>query len=79
LLFDHTTNPYGPEEIAKLCRDKNIRWVIVKQDLQLEEDPVENRDRLIELLEKDFEQVESLNNYDVYRRSDPEKDQDDER
>ena len=78
LLFDHTTNPYSPEEIAKLCRDKNIRWVIVKQDLQLEEDPIENRDHLIELLEKDFEQVESLNNYDIYRRSDPERDQDDE-
>ncbi|PYS83713.1 MAG: hypothetical protein DMF70_06285 [Acidobacteria bacterium] len=78
LLFDHTTNPYSPEEIAKFCRDKNIRWVIVKQDLQLEEDPVENRDHLIELLEQDFEQVESLNNYDIYRRSDPEKDQDDE-
>ena len=78
LLFDHTTNPYSPEEIAKLCRDKNIRWLIVKQDLQLEEDPVENRDRLIELLEKDFEQVESLNNYDIYRRSDPERDEDDE-
>jgi hypothetical protein len=78
LLFDHTTNPYSPEEIAKLCRDRNIRWVIVKQDLQLEEDPVENRNRLIELLEQDFEQVESLNNYDVYRRSDSEKDQDDE-
>jgi hypothetical protein len=78
LLFDHTTNPYSPEEIAKLCRDKDIRWVIVKQDLQLEEDPVENRDRLIELLEQDFEQVESLNNYDIYRRNDSEKDQDDE-
>jgi hypothetical protein len=78
LLFDHTTNPYSPEEIAKLCRDKNIRWVIVKQELQLEEDPVENRDRLIELLEQDFEQIESLNNYDIYRRRDPEKDQDDE-
>jgi MFS family permease len=78
LLFDHTTNPYSPEEIVKLCRDKNIRWVIVKQDLQLEEDPVENRDRLIELLEKDFELVESLNNYDIYRRSDPEKDETDD-
>jgi MFS family permease len=78
LLFDHTTNPYSPEEIAKLCRDKNIRWVIIKQDLQLEEDPVENRDHLIELLEQDFEQVDSLNNYEIYRRSDPEKDQTDE-
>jgi hypothetical protein len=78
LLFDHTTNPYSPEEIAQLCRDKNIRWVIVKQDLQLEEDPVESRDHLIELLERDFEQVESLNNYDIYRRNDPRKDQGDD-
>ena len=78
LLFDHTTNPYSPEEIAKLCRDKNIRWVIVKQDLQLEEDPVESRDHLIELLEQDFEQVESLNNYDIYRRSDPKQGADDD-
>lgn len=74
LLFDHTTNPYSPEEIAQLCRDRNIRWIIVKQDLQLEEDPVKDHDHLIELLEKDFEQVESLNNYDIYRRSDPDKD-----
>jgi 4-amino-4-deoxy-L-arabinose transferase-like glycosyltransferase len=73
LLFDHTTNPYSPEEIVQLCRDQNVRWVIIKQDLQLEEDPVENRDRLIELLEKDFEQVETLNNYDIYRRNDPGK------
>ena len=78
LLFDHTTNPYSPEEIAQLCRDRNVRWIIVKQDLQLEEDPVENRDHLIELLEKDFEQVESLNNYDIYRRNDPGKVESDE-
>ncbi len=75
LLFDHTTNPYSPEEIANLCREKNVRWLIVKQDLQLEEDPVENRDHLIELLEKDFEQVESLNNYDIYRRNESEPDE----
>jgi len=75
LLFDHTTNPYSAEEIANLCREKNIRWVIVKQDLQLEEDPVENRAHLIELLERDFEQVESLNNYDIYRRNESEPDE----
>jgi hypothetical protein len=75
LLFDHTTNPYSPEEIVRLCRDRNVRWVIVKQDLQLEEDPVENRDHLIELLEQDFEQVESLNDYDIYRRNESEPDE----
>jgi len=70
-LFDRTTNPYSPEEIIKLCGDRNIRWVIVKQDLQLDDDRVEqDKDRLTELLDEDFEQVESLNNYDIYRRND---------
>jgi len=76
LLFDHTTNPYSPDEIANLCREQNIRWVIVKQELQLEEDPVENRDRLMQLLEKDYEQVESLGNYDIYRRDGASQEQD---
>lgn len=76
LLFDHTTNPYSPDEIANLCRDQNIRWVIVKQELQLEEDPVENRERLMQLLEKDYEQVESLGNYDIYRRDGASEEQD---
>jgi hypothetical protein len=70
-LFDRTTNPYSPEEIIRLCRDRDIRWVIVKQALQLDDERVEqDKDRLTELLDEDFEQVESLNNYDVYRRND---------
>jgi hypothetical protein len=70
-LFDRTTNPYSPEEIIKLCRDRDIRWVIVKQDLQLDDERVEqDKDRLTELLDEDFEQVESLNDYDIYRRND---------
>jgi hypothetical protein len=31
---------------------------------------------LTEVLERDFEQVESLNNYDIYRRSEPDADED---
>jgi len=74
-LFDRTTNPYSPEEIIKLCRDRNVRWVIVKQDLQLEDDRVDqDKDRIAELLDDDFEQIESLGNYDVYRRNEPEVD-----
>lgn len=80
LLFDHTVNPYSAEEILKIARERNIRWLIIKQDLQNEDEQVEQeRDRLTEVLEGDFEQVESLNNYDIYRRKDPEdKDDDDE-
>ncbi|MFS8084293.1 MAG: hypothetical protein ACMG6H_01560, partial [Acidobacteriota bacterium] len=78
LMFDHTVNPYTPEEILKLARERNIRWLIVKQDIQDEDEQIEQeRDRLTEVLEQEFEQVESLKNYDIYRRSDPEKDKDD--
>lgn len=69
LMFDHTVNPYSDAEILELARTRNIRWLIVKQDLQLEEDQVDqDKERLLKLLEQDFEQVESLSNYDIYRR-----------
>jgi hypothetical protein len=70
LLFDQTVNPYSAEEIVRQARDRNIRWVIVKQDLQDEDEQLEKqRDELTEALEEDFEQVESLKNYDVYKRT----------
>ena len=72
LLFDHTVNPYSPEQIRAICRERNITWLIVKQDLQNEEDAVDNeKDKITAALEDDFEQVESLTNYDIYRRIDP--------
>jgi len=81
LLFDHTVNPYSPEQIREICRERNITWLIVKQDLQNEEDAVDaEKDRITTALEDDFEQVESLKNYDIYRRIDPnaKKDSDDD-
>jgi hypothetical protein len=72
LLFDHTVNPYSPEQIRALCRERNIQWLIVKQDLQNEEDTVDQeKDLITSALEEDFEQVESLANYDIYKRIDP--------
>src|SRR2546426_5876265 len=71
LLFDNTVNPYLADEILKLARERNIRWLIVKQDLQDEDEQLEKqRDELTEVLEQEFEQVESLKNYDIYRRND---------
>ncbi len=81
LLFDHTVNPYSPEQIRDLCRERNIQWLIVKQDLQNEEDAVDQeKERITAALEDDFEQVESLTNYDIYKRIDPNarKDADDD-
>ncbi|MDX6382503.1 MAG: hypothetical protein QOK48_76, partial [Blastocatellia bacterium] len=79
LLFDRTVNPYSPEEILNICRQRNISWVIIKQDLQDEDEQVEQeRDRLTEAVETEFEQVESLGNYDIYHRIDPNKQSDDD-
>jgi hypothetical protein len=72
LLFDRTVNPYSPEEVLKICRERNIRWVVIKQNLQNEDEQVEQeRERLTAAVEEEFEQVESLINYEIYRRKDP--------
>ena len=71
LMFDHTINPYSPEEILEISRRRNICWLVIKKNLQLNEDPLENRTRLFELLRGDFAPVQSLANYDVYRKHAP--------
>ena len=79
LLFDHTVNPYSPAEIVKLARDRNINWLIIKQDLQDEDEGLEKqRDELTQALEQEFGQVESLKGYDVYKRGAPREDDDDD-
>ncbi|HEX3377196.1 MAG TPA: hypothetical protein VHS29_10075 [Candidatus Acidoferrales bacterium] len=69
LMFDHTINPYSPEEILEISRRQNICWLVLKKNLQLNADPVENKNRLLDLLRADFTPFQSLANYDVYRRS----------
>ncbi len=76
LMFDHTVNPYSPQEIADLARGRNIEWLIVKNELQLEEEPLEKKDELMTLLLKDFESVESLDNYEIYKRKSADSDDD---
>jgi hypothetical protein len=79
LMFDRTVNPYSPEEVVELARQTDVRWLVVKEDLQLDEDQVEeDRDRMLELLKQDFKQVESLNNYRIYRRRTSAEDQDED-
>ena len=79
LLFDHTVNPYSVEEVLNLARVRDIRWLVVKQNMQDEDEGIEKqRDELTETLDQDFEQVESLSNYDIYHRRDPNKKDDDD-
>jgi hypothetical protein len=69
LMFDHTVNPYSPEEIVEISRRRNICWLIVKKRLQRNDEPVEDMPRLLEQLRGDFAPVQSLANYDIYRRN----------
>ena len=83
LMFDHTVNPYSAEEILAQARTRDIRWLVIKDGIQLEEEPLENKDHLFALLRQDFKHVESLNNYEILRRrlpgeKDEESDDDDE-
>lgn len=68
ILMDNTVNPYSAAELAQLAREKNVRWVIVKRRLQLQEEPIRFRAQLIELLSADFHREEQLADYDIYRR-----------
>jgi hypothetical protein len=68
LLFDHTINPFTPEEIVEIGRRRNICWLILKKKIQRNDEPVEDESRLLQLLRGDFILVQSLANYDIYRR-----------
>lgn len=69
LMFDRTVNPYSAEDVLRLARERDVRWLVVKQSLQIDEDQVDSdKDAMVEVLEQDFKQVESLKNYDIYRR-----------
>ncbi len=69
LMFDRTVNPYSTEEIVEISRRGNICWLILKKNLQLMGEPVEDRTRLLGLLRGDFALVQTLANYDIYRRN----------
>jgi hypothetical protein len=69
LMFDRTINPYTPEELLKISRDLPVRWLIVKRELQLDDDLVaQEKTELATLLKQDFTRVKKLKNYDVYQR-----------
>jgi hypothetical protein len=68
IMFDHTLNPFSPEQIQAMARARNIRWLIVKKQLQVNGEPVEDQARLLALLRQDFQLVRNLGIYDVYRR-----------
>jgi hypothetical protein len=68
LLFDNATDPLSPAELVEEAQRRNIRWLIVKRDLQLKEDPTPQREAALEALRQVFLPYRKLGSYDVYRR-----------
>ena len=67
-FFDPTIDPYSPAEIASLVQSRNIRWLIVKPDVQTKVDPTPDRAALMDALWAEFTLAAHLRGYDVYRR-----------
>jgi hypothetical protein len=68
LLFDPATNPYSPEQVAQLARERGIHWLIVKRDLQLTADPAPDTAALRQAVEAGFRLADRLRGYDIYHR-----------
>ncbi|MDR3727192.1 MAG: hypothetical protein P4K86_09145 [Terracidiphilus sp.] len=68
LLFDPATDPYSPAQLLEQARSGNIRWLIVKRELQIKEDPTPQREATMQALMQDFKPYRQLQSYDVYRR-----------
>lgn len=81
LLFDVTNNPYNTDEIHDRVIADDIGWLLVKNDLQIEaDDMIDSKDKILEALNPDFRHIESLNNYEIFKRrhpGDPPDDEDD--
>lgn len=81
MLFDVTNNPYKADEIRERVMASDIEWMIVKNDTQIEADSmIDSKTEIFELLKPDFRNVESLNNYEIYKRrhaNDPPDEDDD--
>jgi hypothetical protein len=68
LLFDPATDPFLPTKVVDEARQHQTRWLIVKRELQMKEDPTPQREATLKLLLQEFTLSAHLHGYDVYRR-----------
>lgn len=66
LLFDTTVNPYSFDRLVELMRQRDIRWLVVKEKLQIGGDPPTE---LVEVLTRGFRVHTRLAAYTVYVRA----------
>lgn len=68
LLFDPATDPYSPAELLREARRRDVKWAVVKRELQLRADPAPDSEETLRLISQDFVLYHRLDGYDVYRR-----------
>jgi hypothetical protein len=68
LLFDPATNPLSPVQVMEASIKHNIRWLVVKRNLQLTADPTPQREATLHELLGKFTPVAHLHAYDIYQR-----------
>jgi hypothetical protein len=69
LLFDNATDPLStPVQLIAEANRRQIRWLIVKRNLQIKEDVTPQREATLRALRQIFVPYRRLTAYDVYRR-----------
>ena len=68
LLFDPATDPLSPVQVIEASIKHNIRWLVVKRNLQLAADPTPQREATLHELLGKFTPVAHLHAYDIYQR-----------
>ena len=67
-LFDPATDPYSASGLLDEARRRDVRWVIVKRALQINENALPESDQTMRLVQQDFALYARLRGYEVYRR-----------
>ncbi len=67
-MFDPATDPYSAAGLMDEARRRNVRWVMVKRALQINENPMPEFEETMRLVQRDFGLYRRLRGYDVYRR-----------
>ncbi len=66
-MFDATINPYDSATIVRLAAERRVRWIIVKERLQLNGTPMDDLQGVLRRLGPRFHVAARLRDYTIYR------------
>jgi len=71
VLFDHTTNPWPPDQLLAQANLHHVRWILWKTHLQSASQPLDDPDRTLAFIRQQYTLVRKLAGYDIYFRRQP--------